>query len=87
MRAISAASLRSRSASTAFDVGTRWSGSTRPAQTRWPLQVMLSASSPMRVWMVSTSWAALRWAATGPISISTCAEAPAPSSCSADWVR
>ena len=48
MRAISAASFLSRSASTALEVGTSASGPSSSAHVRWPDQVTLSASSPMR---------------------------------------
>ena len=48
MRAISAASLRSRSASTALEVATSRSASSSPAQVRCALQLTLSASRPMR---------------------------------------
>ena len=89
MRAISAASFRSRRASTALEVATSRSPSRRSAHVRCALQLTLSASRPMRATVAAASadWAALRCSVTGPIVMSTRAAAPDFSTCSADCVR
>ena len=89
MRAISAASFLSRSASTAFEVATSRSASSSSAQVRCALHDTLSASRPIRPMAAAASaaWAALRCSVPGPMVMSTCPAAPDFSTCSADCVR